>query len=313
VIVGGVGLAIGAGLSNRFTARMRFLVLAAAAVLALATFAWLEPRCLKGPFGSVDPAVFPVWLDRVKEMQSLGAIFRTNPSMALTYAAFPVIAALSVLAAVRAGLRTPLGWTLVAAFVLSWLIMLNQIRYVMYVLWLGLPFVGIAAQWLAQKTSRPILVRTFAAVLASPPVVTLAINAQTATAADQASVEEDGLPCFLPSNYRALAGLPKGLVLSSLDLGPSVLANTPHTVVAAPYHRADRAILFNQQVMDGPSAAARPALLARGVDYLVSCSALRDQLVAGSFQHALLAGNGGAWLEPIAASADNPLKIWRVR
>ncbi len=106
VIVGAVGLAIGAGLSNRFTARMRFLVLAAAAVLALATFAWLEPRCLKGPFGSVDPAVFPVWLDHVKEMQSLGAIFRTNPSMALTYAAFPVIAALSVLAAVRAGLRT---------------------------------------------------------------------------------------------------------------------------------------------------------------------------------------------------------------
>jgi hypothetical protein len=71
-------------------------------------------------------------------------------------------------------------------------------------------------------------------------------------------------------------------------------------VVAAPYHRADRAIQLNQEIMDGPSAMARERVGAKGVDYVVACGGFQRKMVPGSFEEALLAGIASPWLEPIA-------------
>ena len=43
--------------------------------------------------------------------------------------------------------------------------------------------------------------------------------------------------CRLPSDYAPLARLPRGLVLGFIDAGPFILMETPHSVLAAPYHR----------------------------------------------------------------------------
>jgi hypothetical protein len=198
----------------------------------------------------------------------------------------------------------------------SFIIMVSQIRMIIYVIWLGLPFVGVAAQFLAERTPRIVLVRTLAATLASPAVVSLvAMDLTDRGAPTREHVEADKAiaTCFKPEAFKTLAALPPGLVLGPLDLGPAILANTPHSIVAAPYHRADKAIRFNQELMDGPAAAVDPArLVGRGINYVVTCTAYAGHVKSQSLHAALLAGREGAWLRPLPTADGDIIKIWQV-
>jgi hypothetical protein len=315
VTTGAVAMAILATFAGALSAPRRGLLLVVGAGAAAAVYLGLEPRCLQGPFGLIDGSIFPLWLDRVQEMQPLAALFRAEGARAMVYVGFPLIAALSVLVVVRRGLPTPMAWALVASFALSGALMFGQVRMIVYVIWLGLPFLGAAAQFLAERTGHVALVRLLVAALASPPFVSVAAAELTAGAEPPRSntdADQAIMACFQPHQLRTLAALPSGLVLAPLDLGPAILAHTRHSVVAAPYHRADRAIRFNQEVMDGQNSAAQPRVVASGVDYVVTCTGYAGHLKPGSFHDALLAGNIGAWLEPLASSDDERVKIWRV-
>src|SRR5205807_1073305 len=116
-------------------------------------FVAFEPRCLAGPFALVDRSIFPLWVDQVWEMQPIVSLFRTDGLRTVVYIGFPLVAALSASWVAAAGFRTPLAWASLAAFAISCLIMLGQVRIIIYVTWFGLPFVGVAAQWLAERTS----------------------------------------------------------------------------------------------------------------------------------------------------------------
>jgi len=317
VVLGSGGLALIANFAGRLSPRARLAAMLLVGVFALGAYLAFEPRCLRGPFAFVDPSIFPLWVDQVWEMQSIASVFRTDGLRSVIYVGFPLVAVLSATWVAACGLRTPLGWASLAAFAVSGLIMLGQVRIIMYVTWFGLPFVGIAAQRLAERTSRPALAQIPAAVLVSPAIVTVVVAAlahSVAQAEDQTTTSSrEVLPCFDPQNFRSLAALPEGLVLAPLDLGPSILAHTRHSVVAAPYHRADRATRFNQEVLNGPSAAARERVLTRGVAYVVSCSRFRRDAIPGSFHEALLIGTARSWLTPLPGTEEALLKIWRAR
>jgi hypothetical protein len=316
IAVGGGGLFIVAAWGASWGGRARLLALAGAGALALGTFVVCEPRCLGGPFALVDRSIFPLWLDRVSEMQSLGMLFRSEGLQASAYVGFPLVATLAVVWVARSGPPSPLAWPLIVAFALAESIMIGQIRIFIYVTWLGLPFVGVAAQRLAAWSARPALAQMLGGAIASPAIITLAIGAltyQTAEAGNRDRVGQENLSCFLPSSFHALAALPNGLVIAAIDLGPAVLAHTPHSVIAAPYHRADKAIRFNQEIMDGPGALAKEPIQAKAVNYLVLCDGLQRKLIPGSLEEELLAGIAVPWLEPIANDKVDPMKIWRVK
>ena len=256
-----------------------------------------------------------MWLARVREMQSVLSLFRSDGAEAVVYLGFPVVAALSAALVARNGMTTPFGWALIVAFAISAMIMCTQIRMLIYVMWLGLAFVGVAVQRLAERTSRVLVTRVLAAVLASPPAVSIgvmALAAQVAHTEGAAARDPNAEGCFRPEDYRTLAGLPAGLVFGPIDLGPGILAHTPHSVVAAPYHRADSAVRFNEEVMAGSSAEAEARIVARGTDYVVACPTSNPGSTSNSFNAALVAGRVGAWLAPIPGSASDRLKIWRV-
>jgi len=318
IAVGAGGLFIIAALGVSWSSRARLLALAGAGALALGTFIACQPRCLGGPFALVDRSIFPLWVDRVSEMQSLGMLFQAEGLQAVAYVGFPLIATLAVLLVACNGPQSPLAWPLIVAFALAESIMFGQIRIFVYVTWLGLPFVGVAAQRLAARSARPALAQMLVAVIASPAIITLAIGAlayQAAEAANRDRAGDENLSCFVPSSFPALAALPAGLVIAAIDLGPAVLAYTPHSVIAAPYHRADRAIRFNQEIMDGPIAMAKEPVEARGVNYVVLCSGFQRKLSPGGLEEGLLAGTAVSWLESIANDKDKaePLRIWRVK
>jgi hypothetical protein len=321
VVAAAAGLAIIATFGERWTRTTRLGALALAGAGALAIFGAIEPRCLRGPFGLIDRSIFHLWIDNVSELQGLVSLFRATGLQALVHIGFPIVAALSVVAVVRAGLRTPLAWAPIAAFAIAAVIAAGQIRMMVYVIWIGVPFVGAAIQLLAERTSHPFLFRIGGAAFGSPPAISLMILSAVSAFAEPSETGKpkptaqwavDTSACFRPELYRAVAKLPTGVVMGPLEVGPSVLAHTSHSVIAAPYHRADRAIRFNEEVMNAPSAVARARLVERGVDYVVTCAEFPTYAQKDSFFNALLADNAGPWLEPIAMPEGNILKVWRV-
>ncbi len=323
VLAGSIGLALVATFGGAWTRATRLLAMAVTGALALGLFAAIEPRCLKGPFGLVDQAIIPLWLDNVREIQSIVALIRGMGAEGLAHLGFPCLVIASAILVIRRGLPTPLAWGPVAALAVATLIAAGQIRMAMYVVWLGMPFVGVAVHALAERTSRPMLTRMGGAVLASQPMVSLAIIAavsaiaqpiaKPALAKDAPLWTLDVSGCLRPDVYGPVAALPPGLVFGPLELGPSLLAFTPHSVIGAGYHRADKAILFSEKIMRAPAGAVRGDIVERGVDYVMTCADFPAYPNLGSFYNALLTNSAGPWLEAVALPDGNVLRVWRVR
>ncbi len=83
--------------------------------------------------------------------------------------------------------------------------------------------------------------------------------------ADAAGINErenfnrpDREACLRTENYAPLARLPAGLVAADIDFGPFLLALTPHSVLAAPYHRLSKGIIMaHQAFVASPGRGAR--------------------------------------------------------
>jgi hypothetical protein len=116
------------------------------------------------------------------------------------------------------------------------------------------------------------------AALLINPLALLAIGSvgarivETATGAQRPTVIADGPgTCRRAADYAPLAGLPRGLMLGFIDAGPFVLMETPHAVLAAPYHRNIKGNAAMLDVFLAPPDEAAARLKALGVDYLAFC------------------------------------------
>jgi hypothetical protein len=77
--------------------------------------------------------------------------------------------------------------------------------------------------------------------------------------------------CRQAKDYAPLARLPRGLVLGFIDAGPFILMETPHAVLAAPYHRNVRGNSAMLDIFLAPVDRAAERLAALGVDYVAFC------------------------------------------
>jgi len=112
---------------------------------------------------------------------------------------------------------------------------------------------------------------------------------------------------------RPLAALPPGTVLAPIFLGPSILLRTPHTIVAAPYHRAIPGLTAAIEGLGGTEADLDRVLDTFQIRYLVTCpSRPADDLQATpAFATRLTRGDAHTdRLEPV--TVPGPLKVWRV-
>lgn len=332
VAVAGAGGAALLTLAQNWSLPARLGGLALVGVAALGTFAALEPSCLKGPFVALDPAIFPIWLNRVEEVQSLWTLAQDDPMDAIIHLAFPVVGIAGGIILIRRGLSCPQAWIVLTVFVAAFIVMLFQVRGALFAIWLAVPIAAAAVQAVAERfpLSRIELVRLTGLALANPIVVTLGVSiigglyteaSSQSDAIKTTRADSKGLlACFKPEAYAALAKLPTGVVLGHLDFGPSILAHTQHRAMAAPYHRIDKAIIFNQQVLEGTVVEARMRIASSSVDYIVECKAYftRDAqkltaLGRDMFRLSLLTETPVDWLEPVDAGAETPLRIWRVK
>ncbi len=320
--IAGLGLALISLLGESQPPWRRAAALMAVAVAAAGVGLGLEPRCIGGPFAMTDPTVRTLWLYRISEMQSLMSMLRIMPLSAVAEASFPALGLIATLIMARE-LRRDFGFlAAAAAFLLALAIMLDVNKFYAYALWLAAPLVAVAAMALLNRSNLKSLVTRFVAImLVTPTSVTLgamSIAKASGTAEGVDINPPDRQACVRMENYAPLARLPVGLLIADqLEWGPYLLAWTPHSVLAGPYHRMSAAILTSHQVFARPPEEARKVLAGTSADYLVTCGAtgplgLSEAETDSSLWGHLHRGDVPDWLAPVA-DLPGPFAVYRVK
>ena len=317
----------------------RLGVPAAFGAVGLVLYALAEPACLAGPFGQQDAAIGPIWLVHVTETKSLLWLAAGAPVVALAFAATTL---LGLIAAWRLAVQpalpaqsgaalsgAPLSSALagdgakltLAMLALAALLGLWQVKLLPYVSLLAvLPLACCIARLDNIQNVSPATARTIAVVLSSQLGIAVLAGPTLAklAPADQATGQwlATARRCISTPAVAPLAALPPGLVFADMNLGPFIAALTPNRVVAAPYHRLDKAIIDTDRLMFGPSDAAMRRLRALGVDSVVICPGLTRphgaKVSTDSLYTLLNADAAPSWLRPVALGDATPIRAWRV-
>jgi hypothetical protein len=320
-VVSALGVTGVQAFEHRLSPGFKIALLAATGSAGLALYASAEPQCLAGPFGQVDPALFPVWLGTVSETQSMLSMGSELPllgGMALVYFLVGGYCGLKLLQSHREdGVRFHLIVLLVAIPLSFW-----QIKLLPYATYLPVPLLAV---WLAQpprKQQAPADNRTLAVVTLGVLVVVVAAGwlllSLAAPSAQRMTARLAPIQsCQSTAAITPLASLPKGLAVADVNLGPYLVALTQLDVLAAPYHRLDRSILEADRILHVPPQEAEQRLHAIGARYVITCKGLDSTTPPGgipkdALQNLLFAGKPPTFLAPVPLDAPTPLKVWRV-
>lgn len=324
VAVAGLLLAATGGWLASGRAAVRCGALGAVVAIAAALFAMIEPRCLGGPYAMMDPALRPIWLAHVTEMQPLLKVALETPVAGAAILAFPATTLLAALLLLRdGGTRRNPGFLLAAAaFLIAMAMTFVTAKIFNYAIWIGMPVVAAwSLQLFARFRLQSLAARTLVAILLTPAVLSAGAVAVVQAAGydkaeDKTTPAERG--CFKTANYAQLARLPRGLIAADVDYGPFVLALTPHSVLGAPYHRLATGIMAAHQAFALPPAAAREVLVRHGVDYFVTCGShifvgVTPDEEAASLSTRLAAGDVPGWLDKLPDQKGDVFTVYRVR
>ncbi|WP_374944765.1 hypothetical protein [Sphingomonas sp.] len=253
-VVGAAALAIVPEAARR-PARTGLAIAMLASVAAFA--ASTTPRCLS-PYGGVDPALAARWLTHVGEAQSIATAPWTT---SFGYLGLAVIGLLAGAWRVAADRRRPWGMLLLlqaTALVLACV----QLRGAYAAALLATPALATAINAARRRGAiRLALVWSASAGMLYP----IAAQAMTPMAHGGADTPTT---CPLPSGF---AHMPPGVVLAPIDMGPTILLDTPHAIVAAPYHRNNTGNLAAlRSERDGPDSAT---VRTWNVRYVLTCPA----------------------------------------
>lgn len=328
--LGGAGLSL-AALTKRAAMRIGFV--AAAGLGAVGALGLTAPMCLAGPYAEVPADIVGRWLVHVDEARSLASLATEDPWRAFAISGAPVVglcfAALG-LATCRREDRFAFA-CMVAMIAATLLVLILQIRGLSFAAAFAVP----AAAWAVQRSRQrlhaapgvgPAVMLVAAAVLPQgllyesiargARAAGLASEVEVATGVTQADERAAYAACLARPTYDALAAMPPARVLASWNLGPPILAHTPHAALAGPYHRDTAGLRDALDVFTGLAEDARGVALRRGLELVVLC---RGDAVTGmaardapdGFAADLMAGRTPAWLERVPG--PGPLTIWRVK
>lgn len=121
------------------------------------------------------------------------------------------------------------------------------------------------------------------------------------------------------SDYRdSLAALPAGEIYAPLDIGPRLLLESHHSVIATGHHRGADGMRAVIVIATGDADQAQQMLASRGTRYVALCPKLNEPQVyaranSDGFMAQLLEGDAPEWLEPVALEGQGNFRLWRVR
>jgi hypothetical protein len=332
--VAGVGLFVLARLGSGLRWPLRLALLAGIGGASGIVYLALYPNCVHGVFADVDPRIRPIWLDWVQEVRPIRLVLKKNLADGVGRVA---IWSLGVLCWLLIGLRRErrrdfAWWVHGVLLALATAAGASALRMTGYAEWLGLPAIATAAAELVGWAGlRNWLAVALAAAVATPataqevaenltnrivPLLPAKHGHKAAPPARHGKARVDR--CFDDDSFDRLADAdPPGIVLSEVDLGPYVLANTDHSALAAPYHRMGWGILRAHAILKAPADGAAADLARKaGVAYVLECRMHgahgdRADMARTALQKVLDAGQPPSWLQPLSAPGE-PLQAYRV-
>jgi len=290
----GTGIAFAAlSLLKLDTWRTRLVVGAIAGAVLVAVVIALFPQCLHGPYSALDPWLVRNWLDRIEEAQpAYVALF--NSPVYVTAVSVPALLALGVTIwqIARGDRAARPKWIAYACFLaVAVVVALVQVRATRMASSLAVPagtalivvvrglylrratvgsILGLVASWIGFAGLGLALVTGLALAVVSPgqPETLLVKPVTVATDTD----------CRQPDAFGALAILPARptRIMAPIDLGSHLLLFTPHSVVAAPYHRDQDGVRDTFRFFNDPIEEVHQILVARGIGLVVICTAMPE-------------------------------------
>lgn len=315
--LGGIGLA-GAAHLVRGGVLVRFAALAQVGVAVAAGLLMAAPNCISSPYGFLPETLRTGWLDRVQEAHNVVASAMDEPTSAFAIG-LPLLALIAVSVWALKTARPETFWrvaTAVAMFVAALGVTAWQIRGASLAFALGGPLLPMAV--LAVARTGEDRIRGFLALAALSPAALALAGLGLAALVGLPPIDQQNASKMCPvADYRAFGKLAPGLALDTIDVGPSIIAFTPHGAVAAPYHRNVDGLMAELEAFQGSDETARAIALSRRAAYVVVCptdGGVRADAAAfpGGFSAKLMSKQPPAWLDPVDIGADARLKVFRV-
>ncbi|HET6321101.1 MAG TPA: hypothetical protein VFF87_03515 [Hyphomicrobium sp.] len=324
--------------SARLSLAGKLAILAAAGATGIAAYGWMEPACLAGPFGQVEPELFPVWLDRVLETRNIFAAARASDVLifaAAIYLGLGLYSGSKLVCAAASGDSGDVGADASAAqrdtrqldlamLAVATLLSCWQVKLLPYASCLAIPMIAV---WLVRRgpapdetekpTGRHVTAAIAAGVVAMVGAAAWFAFSGELTKSTAAEAEQPVVDCSSNTAMAPLQQLAPGLAVADVNLGPYLVARTRLDVLSAPYHRLGRQILAAHEIFSAPAQEAQALLRAVGAHYVITCPELDSTRPAGgrpagSLQALLQAGTPPPFLTPVALDGSTPLRVWRI-
>jgi hypothetical protein len=301
--------------------QFRLAGLFATAVVTSALLLTFFPHCLADPLQSLDPRLRIFWLDGVLEAQGLSAMIARDPYMLPGLFGLPLAGLIASLLAIRARIQMQAHILFALMLAIAILVTCWQMRGSLF----ALPF---AAMPLALLVGRLSMAKARPLKLLSAWVISLSLfwgfagsaAAKLVSGAPPATMQAmaSGGACHDPALLAPIAGEPSGAILGNTNFGPVILKYTKHRALTGPYHRNTAGNLLLIEAMTGTSDHARQLMQGADVTLLAVCQGGPDEkdftaFAPQGFLGQLKSGAQFDWLEPIAASQNQPLRFWRVK
>lgn len=302
------------------------LALAAGAGLAIAAFhAIASPQCLHRLEG-VSEAANQLWLSHVREARP---VYRHGFRTALPYVVFALTGAVGWLLLIwhnrkdRDLLRRTLAAaapSLAAGLLLLWQTRTGPASQVTSTIgaaaigWLLLP-----KFWRLKNLPLSILGTAIVAVIAAGALLpmTLPFLPSKPTTERDRQIGRANYLCRSMWGFHPIAALPRGRVMTFVDLGPRLIAVTHHDAVIGPYHRNSEQIVDVMRFWRGSADQAHAIARKYRSNYVLSCpmsssSTIFEAEAPKGFYVQLRKGEIPAWLAPVPLPPNSPFRMWRV-
>lgn len=284
------------------------------------------PQCTQGAFAALDPVVRKYWYNAVLEGMP---VWHQPPAAAVTMVALPLFGLIATLRlARRASVPGERLWWIDYALLLGGALIIGTL--VARASATACLLAVVPAAWQLRdrldaaraavgKPLRQMLGYITVALLVLPSIPVFAVTAlMPGNAAERTTGESKATRCDYAKLAAGLNRLPATDIFAAIDIGPQILVDTPHRVVATAHHRGNLGIKDVIEAFISSPNQARVIVEHRHATLLVLCP---DVPEADNYKKAnphglaadLLAGKTPAWLEPANIAPDSGFDIYRVR
>jgi hypothetical protein len=298
--------------------RFRTVVLAAAGITAITIMVMMEPRCLAGPFGKIDPAMNGIWLEHVKETRSIMAFYQSSPELALSLGiALTGFCLLQARSAFQS--RKPES---VVRLIMLVIMTAFAFRYMKMIPYAHLFGIYCASLMLTPKQEpvtaiKPRIVAAGLVLMLSPVTMSGLVEAVTPAGPSQSTENKISRKCYSESDFTALAALPHARILPQQNMGAFFSLMAQHQSMIGNYHRLDREILRGKMIFHSNPVDARQQLTDWNIDIVAWCHG--EKFYSGGSPTGSLAqifeadGTPPAWLELITMGPGTDVRAYRIR